>query len=105
MKTIRQVSLDSHKPVNELILKEGYRIVKTEFSLNHSIVAWIEEPLRADLPTEHCFLKVIENGQPVPLVYEYVSSAFSPFESKAAHVFKVPESFVREEPTRLSAVA
>lgn len=105
MKTIRQVSLDSHKAVNELILKEGYRIVKTEFSFNQSIVAWIEEPLRADLPTEHCFLKVVENSQPVPLVYEYVSSAFNPFDSKAVHLYRVPENVARAEPTRLSAVA
>lgn len=106
MKTIRQVTLDAHKPVNELLLREGYRIVKTEFSLlNQSIVAWIEEPLRADLPLLPCFLKVIENSQPVPMVYEYVSSAFNPFESKAVHLFKVPESVARAEPTTLSAVA
>ncbi|TVQ68285.1 MAG: hypothetical protein EA373_11225 [Oceanospirillales bacterium] len=105
MKTIRQVSLDSHKAVNELILKEGYRIVKTEFSFNQSIVVWIEEPLRADLPNEHCFLKVVENSHPVPLVFEYVSSAFNPFDSKAVHLFRVPESVARAEPTRLSAVA
>lgn len=105
MKTIRQVLLDSHKSVNELILKEGYRIVKTEFSIKQAIVVWIEEPLRADLPNEHCFLKVIENSQPVPLVYEYISSAFNPFDSSAVHLFKVPESVARAEPTGLSAVA
>ncbi|WP_151702389.1 DUF7352 domain-containing protein [Nitrincola alkalilacustris] len=105
MKTIRQVLLDAHKAVNELILKEGYRILKAEFSFNHSIVVWIEEPLRADLPTERCFLKVVENNQPVPLAFEYVSSAFNPFDSKAVHLFRVPERVVREEPVCLSAVA
>lgn len=106
MKTIRQVTLDANKPVNELLLREGFRVVKTEYSLtSQSIEVWIEEPLRADLPVVTCFLKVVGNSQPVPLVYEYISSAYNPFEHKAMHVFSIPESVVRTEPTHLSAVA
>ena len=106
MKTIRQVTLDASKPVNKLLLSKGFRVVKTEFSLtNQSIEVWIEEPLRADLPIETCYLKVVGNSQPVPLDYEYISSAYNPFEHKAMHVFNLPENLARAEPTKLSAVA
>jgi len=92
MKTIRQISLDLHRKHNRMVLPEGFVCVRSEFDLaRRQIDLWVEVPLRAGVPEVEYIVRIIENGQPVPMHYRYISTAFLPYESRAWHLYEVTE--------------
>jgi hypothetical protein len=92
MRTIRQISLDLSRKHNRMLLPEGFVCVKSEFNLaRRQLELWVEVPLRPDVPEVEYVVRAVENGQPVPMHYRYISTAFHPYESRAVHLYEVSE--------------
>lgn len=106
MKTIRQISLDLNKKHHRIVLAEGFKCVRSEFDLaRRQIELWVEVPLRAGVPEVEYLVRIVESGQPVPMHFRYISTAFLPFESRAWHLYEVTEPRDADEPVRLTTAA
>lgn len=92
MKTVREFHLDLDQPMHSLQLPEGFVCVNAAFDLvRRQLDLWVEVPLRPDVPEQAYRLKLVASGQPVPLHYQYVTSALHPFECRAVHLYQVTE--------------
>lgn len=102
MKTIHKFRLEPGKELTTLTLKEGYRVVRSEYIVPHKAVyLWVEQPLNVTTPTLERQFRVAFSGEPVPDHYEYLDTALDPFDPEAYHVFAVPAG----EQTGFSPVA
>lgn len=91
MKTIHKFRLEPGKEPTTLTLKEGYRVVRSEYIVPHKAVyLWVEQPLNVTTPTLERQFRVAHSGEPVPDSYEYLDTALDPFDPEAYHVFAVP---------------
>lgn len=91
MKTIHKFRLEPGKEPTTLTLKEGYRVVRSEYVVPHKAVyLWVEQPLSVSTPTVERQFRVAFSGEPVPDSYEYLDTALDPFGPEAFHVFAVP---------------
>ncbi len=91
MKTIHKFRLEPGKEPTTLTLKEGYRVVRSEYIVPHKAVyLWVEQPLSVTTPTLDRQFRVAFSGEPVPDSFEYVDTALDPFGPEAYHVFAVP---------------
>ncbi|WP_303291930.1 hypothetical protein [Marinobacter sp. SS5-14b] len=91
MKTIHKFRLEPGKESTTLTLKEGYRVVRSEYIVPHKAVyLWVEQPLSVTTPTLERQFRVAFSGEPVPDSLEYLDTALDPFGPEAYHVFAVP---------------
>ncbi|AXS81774.1 MULTISPECIES: hypothetical protein [Marinobacter] len=91
MKTIHKFRLEPGKEPTTLSLREGYRVVRSEYIVPHKAVyLWVEQPLNVTTPTLERRFRVVYSGEPVPDRFEYVDTALDPFGPEAYHVFAVP---------------
>lgn len=91
MKTIHKFRLEPGKEPTTLTLKEGYRVVRSEYIVPHKAVyLWVEQPLNVTTPTLERQFRVAFSGEPVPDSFEYLDTALDPFGPEAYHVFAVP---------------
>ncbi|MAL97477.1 MAG: hypothetical protein CL583_03410 [Alteromonadaceae bacterium] len=92
MKTIHKYRLEAYQGLNNLRLRDGFRIVRTEYLVTEKAVfLWVEEPLRADVASQQYNFRVALSGEPVPEHYCYRGTALDPFGAEAYHVFEVME--------------
>lgn len=92
MKTIHKYRLQGAGAINSLKLREGFRLVRSEYLVTEKAVfIWVEEPLSVTLPERTVKLKVVATGEPVPLAYQYHDTALDPFGPEAYHVYEVAE--------------
>ncbi|SDW26702.1 DUF7352 domain-containing protein [Marinobacter mobilis] len=92
MKTIHKYPLKVSKELNELSLREGFKIVRCEYIVSEKTVyLWVEEPLKVDIPECRSSFRVAFSGEPVPDHYLYRGTALDPFGPEAYHVFEAPE--------------
>lgn len=90
MKAIHKYRLEVSDSTNTLQLKEGYRVVRFEYLVaEKGLFMWVEEPLRADVPTCEASFRVAMTGKPVAMSYEYLDTALDPFGPEAYHLFRV----------------
>ena len=91
MKTIHKFRLEPSKEPTTLTLKEGYRVVRSEYIVPHKAVyLWVEQPLGVTTPTLTRQFRVAFSGEPVPDSFEHLDTALDPFGPEAYHVFAVP---------------
>ncbi|MBU6955904.1 hypothetical protein [Hahella sp. HN01] len=92
MKTIHKYRLQSGAAINTLNLRQGYRIVRSEYLLTEKAVfIWVEEPLSVSVPCITAEFVVVLTGDPVPRSYIYRDTALDPFGPEAFHVYEIPE--------------
>lgn len=93
MKTIHKYRLKGPKKLNTLRLRNGYRVVRSEYLLaEKAVCVWVEEPLNVEIPSRERTFQVALSGEPVPESYVYRDTALDLFGSEAYHVFEVPEA-------------
>ncbi|ABC28547.1 hypothetical protein HCH_01699 [Hahella chejuensis KCTC 2396] len=91
MKTIHKYRLQSGAVINTLNLRQGYRLVRSEYLLTEKAVfIWVEEPLSVDAPFIATEFVVVLTGKPVPMNYVYRDTALDTFGPEAFHVYEVP---------------
>ncbi len=91
MKTIHKFRLEPGREPTTLTLKEGYRIVRSEYIVTHKAVyLWVEESLSITTPTLQRQFRVAFSGEPVPDSFVYLGTALDPFGPEAYHVFEIP---------------
>ena len=91
MKTIHKFRLEPGKEPTTLSLREGYRVVRSEYIVPHKAVyLWVEQPLNVTTPTLERQFRVAYSGEPVPDHFDYVDTPLDPFGPEAYHVFAVP---------------
>ncbi|MDE1465690.1 DUF7352 domain-containing protein [Spartinivicinus poritis] len=89
MKTIHKYLLEDG--MNTLTLKQGYRIVRSEYLLvEKAVYLWIEESLAITTPESSCQFKVVKTNAPIPENYKYLDTALDPIEAEAYHVYQIP---------------
>lgn len=90
MKTIRKYSLTLEEKPQAISLKEGYKIVRTEyFAHNNSISFWVELPLTADIPETKKEFVVKKTNEVIPMDYIYSGTALNNSKSESYHIFEV----------------
>ena len=101
MKTIHKFRLNSDKRPNVLTLKQGYRVVRSEYVVaDKAVYLWVEQPLSVEVPSVRRTFQVAYSGDALPASFEYVDTALDPFGPEAYHVYEV-----REESFTLSPVS
>jgi hypothetical protein len=86
-----------------LSLKEGFRIVHSEYVLvDKSIYLWVEQTLDVDVPDKKLQFKVVKSGEPLPDRLQYVSSVVDNFAPEAYHIFTEPSVSVATKSIDLS---
>lgn len=91
MKTIHKFRLEPGKQPTTLTLKEGYRVVRSEYIVpNKAVYLWVEQPLNVTTPSMERQFRVAFSGEPVPDSFEYLDTALDLFGPEAYHVFAVP---------------
>ncbi|MFE8072449.1 hypothetical protein QQM79_15430 [Marinobacteraceae bacterium S3BR75-40.1] len=100
MKTIHKYRLAGPGEVTRVKLREGHRVVRSEYLVvEKAVFIWVEEPLNVDIPTrEHAF-RVALSGEPVADELEYRDTALDPFGPEAYHVFELPAVSAEERPS------
>ena len=92
MKTIRKYSLTLEEKPQAISLKEGYKIVRTEyFTHNNSVSFWVELPLTADIPEIKKEFVVKKTNEVIPMNYIYSGTALNNSKSESYHIFEVPD--------------
>ncbi|MCX4029649.1 hypothetical protein H0A36_13190 [Endozoicomonas sp. SM1973] len=100
MKTIHKYPLQ--EGINTLTLKQGFRIVRSEYLLiEKAVYLWIEEPLAVATPECSCQFKVVKTGEPIPENYVYLDTALDTLGPEAYHVYQLP---AQEKQYQLSEV-
>jgi len=91
MKTIHKFRVHSGQEATRLRLKEGFRVVRSEYIVSDKAVyLWVEQPLGAGIPESERYFRVVFSGQPIPDDYEYIDTALDPFGPEAFHVYEIP---------------
>jgi len=99
MKTVRPYRIQETEKETALILKEGYRIVRSEYVVpEKTVYLWIEEPLKVDIPVKQVKFRVAQSRIPVPDEFEYRATALNMFNADAYHIFEIPEPEVLAPP-------
>lgn len=95
MKTIRKYSLNLEEGPQTINLKEGYKIVRSEyFTHSNSVSFWVELPLKADIPDIKKEFLVKKTNEVIPMSYIYVGTALNKSKSESYHVFEVPTMYI-----------
>ncbi|WP_020406148.1 DUF7352 domain-containing protein [Hahella ganghwensis] len=98
MKTVHKYRLQSDAAINTLNLREGYRIVRSEYLITEKAVfIWVEEPLSVSVPVVATEFVVILTGEPVPMNYVYRDTALDTFGPEAFHVYEIPVAVAQAE--------
>ena len=93
MKVIHKFRLETGAQQVSLSLKQGYKIVHSEYVLvDKSVFIWVEQTLDVEVPSESVILKVINSGEPVPDRLNHVMSVVDSFTPEAYHIFEIPEA-------------
>ena len=93
MKVIHKFRLETDGQQVSLSLKQGYKIVHSEYVLvDKSVFIWVEQTLDVEVPTVNVTLKVINSGDPVPDRLNHVMSVVDSFTPEAYHIFEVPKA-------------
>ncbi|MGC8120542.1 DUF7352 domain-containing protein [Marinobacter sp. VGCF2001] len=91
MKTIHKFKLEPGKEPTTLTLREGYKVVRSEYLVpQKAVFLWVQQPLNVTTPTVERQFRVAMSGEPVPDRFEYLDTALDPFGPEAYHVFAVP---------------
>ena len=92
MKVIHKFQLASDGSSTTLSLKQGYRIVHSEYILVEKMICiWVEQSLSVEVPEQQVIFKVYKSGQPLPEHLKHVASAVDNFAPEAYHIFQEPE--------------
>lgn len=95
MKTIHKYRLEVSRKLNTLTLREGFKVVRTEYLITEKAVyIWVEEPLNVATPSREHQFRVALSGEPVPEHYSYRGTALDTFGPEAYHIFEVMEESV-----------
>lgn len=98
MKAIHKYPLDVESKSNRIVLKAGYRVVRTEYVVTEkSVYLWVEEPLAVSVPSLRAEFAVVRTGAPMPDHFEYLDSAVDTFGPEAYHVYQVSEESLAAE--------
>ncbi|WP_253938468.1 DUF7352 domain-containing protein [Hahella sp. HN01] len=93
MKAIHKYRLEGPQTANRIMLREGSRIVRSEYLVTEKAVfIWVEEPLAVEIPSQPRLFYVVMSGEPVPENYCHLDTALDPFGPEAYHVFEAPEA-------------
>ncbi len=96
MKTIHKFRLDSDKRPNVLTLKEGYRVVRSEYVVaDKAVYLWVEQPLSVEVPSVRRTFQIAFSGDALPANFEYVDTALDPFGPEAYHVYEITRQDMR----------
>lgn len=88
MKTVLKYQIEETS-VTQLKLREGFKLVRFEYvQADKALFAWIEEPLKADIPATDIELKVIRTGEPIHDKYQYLSTALDVIGPEAYHLYQ-----------------
>ena len=91
MKTIHKYRLEEPGKVSNIELREGHRVVRSEYLVvEKAVFIWVEEPLNVDVPSKVHQFRVTMSGEPVADNLIYRDTALDPFGPEAYHVFEVP---------------
>lgn len=91
MKTVHKYRLESGNQVNALKLRQGYRLIHSEYLVTEKAVfVWIEVPLDLTLPEQEVKLKVFRTGEPVPRNFQHLTTAVNGFDPEAYHIYSIP---------------
>ncbi|RMF17371.1 MAG: hypothetical protein D6758_06515 [Gammaproteobacteria bacterium] len=98
MKTVHKFKLNSDGELNRIALREGYRVIKSDFIVSEKAVfIWVEQPLNVTAGEVTGYFRVVRSGQPIPPAYRHVDTALDEFTPEAYHVYEVPEELAQKE--------
>lgn len=99
MRTVHKFRLKSGAELNKLKLREGFRLLHSEYLVTEKAVfVWIEVPLDITRPEQEVHFRVFRTGDPVPRNYEHLATAVDAFGPEAFHVYvdKAPDSLLEQ---------
>jgi len=99
MKTIHKFRLKTGAQANKLRLRQGSRIVRSEYVLaEKAVFVWVEVQLDISVPEEEMLLRVFRTGEAIPNAYEYLTTAIDSFGPEAYHIYwnKVAQAQLEE---------
>lgn len=104
MKVIHKFRLANDVAETTLSLKQGYKIVHSEYVLvDKSIYIWVEQPLDVNVLETDVEFKVVKSGEPLPKHLQHVASVVDSFAPEAYHIFEQPQQVaVKPAPIDLS---
>ena len=89
MKVVHKFRLETDDRVNSLMLRRGFKILRSEYVLTEKAVfLWIEVPLDVSAPNTEVHLRVFRTGSPIPKSYDYVTTAIDSFGPEAYHLYR-----------------
>jgi len=96
MKVIHKFRLSNDKSETTLSLKEGFRLVHSEYVLvEKCICIWVEQTLDVDVPEKKVPFKVVASGEPLPDRLKHVASVVDSFTPEAYHIFTEPTQVLK----------
>lgn len=103
MKVIHKFRLETAVQQVSLNLKQGYKIVHSEYVLvDKSVFIWVEQTLDVEVASESVTLKVVQSGDPVPDRLKHVMSVVDGFTPEAYHIFEIPEAVIHKAKLNLA---
>lgn len=91
MKVIHKFRLANNCEQAMLSLKQGYRIVHSEYVVvDKSICIWVEQTLDVEVPDKQVKFKVAKSGDPLPDRLHHVASVVDSFTPEAYHIYTEP---------------
>lgn len=88
MRSVHKFRLEAGKQGNRIKLREGYRLLHSEYLVTEkSVFVWIEVPLDITLPEVHLELRVFHTGEAIPKHYQHLATAIDNFGPEAFHIY------------------
>ncbi|MCH8500184.1 MAG: hypothetical protein LAT63_17060 [Marinobacter sp.] len=90
MKTVHKYRLDGSGKIDSFKVREGYRIVHSEYVVTEKAVfVWLEVPLDLSVPETDLKLRIFRTGEAIPRAYVHLATAVDAFGPEAYHVYRV----------------